>query len=116
ATQLAVLPACQPSKGADPKTPVTRALQTSDIAAGEMLPRRWLPRDGPYAIEPSQAKFGTQPEIPIGRLANPPKYALGKPLAVFPWGVRVWTTVGSRVSAKAQEQHARRMPNAITGV
>src|SRR4030095_9254388 len=96
-TQFPVLPPAHPSKGADPKPPVARALQASDIAAGELLPRRWLPRGGPHAIEPSQAKFSTQPEIPIGRLRNRPNHAFGKPFAVFPCGVCVLADVESRV-------------------
>src|SRR4029453_12833453 len=83
-SQLAVLPACKAVEGADPQTSVARALHASDIAVGEMLPRGWLPRVGPHAIEAKQAKFGAQPEIPIGRLCNRANESLGKAFADFP--------------------------------
>ena len=50
-SQLAVLPAGKPLRGANPKTSVAPGEQASDVGAGEMLPRWWLPRDGPHAVE-----------------------------------------------------------------
>src|SRR6185503_12289795 len=109
-SQLAVLPAGEPAEGANPKPSVARALQASDIACGEMLPRRRLPRDGPDAIEPKQPEFGAQPEIPVGRLCNRPNKATRKHFADFPRGVCVLTHVETGVQREdinpPYEEHA----------
>ena len=69
-SQLAVLPTCKPFIGANPKTPIARGEQASNVAAGEMLTRRRLPWDEPNAIEAKQAEFRAQPEITVGRLSD----------------------------------------------
>src|SRR4030095_13874914 len=96
-SQLAVLPAGEPAEGANPKTSVARAPQASDVAAGEVLPRWRLPANGPHAIEPKQAKFRAQPEIPVRHLCNRPNEATGKPFTDFPCGVRVLVNIERRV-------------------
>jgi len=69
-SQLAVLPTGKPFSGADPKPPIARGEQLSNIAAGEMLTRRRLPWDAPNAIEADQAEFRAQPKMTVGRLSN----------------------------------------------
>src|SRR5262249_29148714 len=101
--QLAVLPAGESAQGASPRPPVARALQASDIAAGEMLPLWRLPGDGPHAIEPKQPEFGAEPEISVGRLCDGTNDAWSKPFDGFPRGVRVLADVERRV----QRERAR---------
>ena len=69
-SQLAVLPTCKSFIGANPKTPIARGEQASNMAAGEMLTCRRLPWDAPNAIEAKQAEFRAEPEITVGRLSN----------------------------------------------
>jgi len=69
-TQLAVLPTGKPFAGGNPKSPVPRREQASNISAGELLTRRRLPWDGSNAIEGKQTKFRAQPEVSVGRLSN----------------------------------------------
>ena len=95
-SQLAVLPTCKPFRSADPKTPVARDEQASNIAAGEMLTRWRLPWDAPNAIEAKQAEFRAQPEITVGRLGNRGDRAFEKAVADRPRGVRVLIDVERR--------------------
>jgi hypothetical protein len=83
-SQLAVLPTCKPFRGANPKTPIARGEQASNIAAGEMLTRRRLPWDAPNAIEAKQAEFRAEPEITVGRLSNRVDDAFEKAVADRP--------------------------------
>ena len=69
-SQLAVLPTCKPMISANPKTPIARGEQASNIVAGEMLTRWRLPWDAPNAIEAKQTEFRAEPEITVGRLSN----------------------------------------------
>src|SRR5262249_27964710 len=92
-SQLAVLPACQSFKGANPERPVARGEQANNKAAGELLTRWHLPRNGPDTIEAQQAEFSTEPEITVGRLGNGGDPALGKAGADLPRGVRVLADV-----------------------
>jgi len=50
-SKLAIFPTCKPFQGADPKSPVARNKQASNVAVGEMLTGWRLPRDIPDAIE-----------------------------------------------------------------
>jgi hypothetical protein len=68
--QLSVLPTGKPFVGADPKAPIARGEQLSNIATGEVLTRWRLPWDASNAIEAKQARFGAEPEITVGRLGN----------------------------------------------
>src|SRR6266478_2436986 len=69
-SQLAALPTCKPVIGANPKGATPRGEQGSNVAAGEMLARGWLPCDAPNTVEAKQTEFRAEPEITIGRLSN----------------------------------------------
>jgi hypothetical protein len=88
-SQLAILPTCKPSCGANPKTPIARCEQASNIAAREMLTRWRFPWDAPNAIEAKQTTFRAEPEITVGRLSKFVDGALEKAVADRPRGVRV---------------------------
>jgi hypothetical protein len=60
-SQLAVLPTCKPSIGANPKTSVASDAQGPHIVAGETLTLWWLPGTCSQAIEAVQAKFRAEP-------------------------------------------------------
>ena len=81
--QLTVFPTDKPSVCTNPKTSVAGAPHASDIAAGEMFPRRGLPWEGPPAVEPEQAKFRAQPKISVGRLSDRPGRPLENPSLIF---------------------------------
>jgi hypothetical protein len=55
--QLAILPACQPFVGANPKTPVMCGYQASNVVARETFAFNLVPWDVPNAIEAKQAEF-----------------------------------------------------------
>jgi len=88
-SQLAILPTCKPFCGANPKTPIARGNESSNVAAREMLTRWRFPWDAPNAIEAKQTKFRAEPEITVGRLSNFVDGALEKAVADRPRGVRV---------------------------
>ncbi len=69
-SQLAILPACKPFDGANPKTPIARSQKASNLAARETLTLWRLPGDAPNAIEAEQAEFRAEPKITVGRLSN----------------------------------------------
>jgi len=105
-------PTCQPLRRANPKTPIARDEQASNITAGEMLTRRRLPGDCPHPIETKQAKFGTQPDITIGSLSNRRDPAFDKSISDRPGSVRILTDVERRVqrgsTRAARQQNAQR--------
>jgi hypothetical protein len=92
-SQLAVFPTCKPQNGANPKTPVPRYAQGSNIAAGKTLACWWPPRSGPNAIKAQQAEFGAEPEITVGGLSNREDDAFGEAVADSPCRVRILTRV-----------------------
>ena len=65
AGEVAAVPTRKPFSSANPKTAVARGEQASNVAAGQMLTGRRLPRDVPDAIESKQAEFRAQPKIPV---------------------------------------------------
>jgi len=95
--QLAVLPTCQSFIGANPKAPVTRDEQSPNAGTGEMLTRRWRPRDAPNTIEANQAEFFAEPEITIGRLSNRVNDTFKKAVTGRPRSVRVLIHVERRI-------------------
>jgi hypothetical protein len=111
-SQLAVLPTGKPPGGANAKTSVAGDAQAYDIAAGKLLPHGRLPGNGPYPIEPEQAKFGTQSEIPVGCLGNRRDATSRKPFAELPCGVRVLIHIERWIQCKntttAREENAHR--------
>src|SRR4030095_6466220 len=101
-SQLAVLPAGEPLEGANPKPPVASAVQACDIAVEKMLALWRLRGNGAHAIEPKQAEFGAQPEIPVGRLCDGANEAFRKPIDGFPRGVRVLTDVQTGIQCEGR--------------
>ena len=67
------------AKRANPKTAVAGDEQAIDVLIGELLTRRWVPGEKANAIEAKQPEFGSQPEIPIGRLGHRVDVAQGDP-------------------------------------
>jgi hypothetical protein len=96
-SQLTVLPTYKSFSGADPKTSISPGEHTSDIDAGEVLARGWLPGDTPNAVESEQAEFGAEPEITVGCLSNRVDDGFEKAVADGPGIVRVLTNVQRRI-------------------
>src|SRR6185295_17136726 len=68
--ELAIFPACEALRRANPQSSVTRDQQAEDKVRGKLLAHRRLPEDIPHTIVAEQAEFRTQPEIAIGRLRD----------------------------------------------
>src|SRR4029453_14832915 len=104
ASQPVVFPACKPSSGPDPKTTVARGTQTPDVAARQIRPVWWQPRDAPHSIEPTQAGIGADPEITTGCLRDGKDDALEEPVSDLPCGVRILADVESRVEREGAQR------------
>jgi len=108
--EAAVLPACQPSEGADPKRAIAGDQQLVDFAAGELLAARRRPLGAANAIEAAQAEFGAEPEIAVGRLRDRINGAFGNAVADLPGVVLVLVDVQrgiQRERARANGQDGR---------
>ena len=89
------------AKRANPKTAVACDEQAIDVLIGELLTRRWVPREKANAIEAKQAEFGPQPEIPIGRLGHRVDVAQGEPVPDRPRVVRVLADLQRRAQRES---------------
>src|SRR5262249_17660837 len=123
--ELALPPAGQSLRRANPQSAIARAEQTPDRARGKRLTRGRLPGHGLDAIDPSQPEFGPQPEIAVGSLGHRTDGALDKTFAAFPSRVRVLADVERGIERKrtrraaAQEQaqnDARRPKGSCAGL
>jgi hypothetical protein len=88
-SELAILPTYKPFRGANPKTPIARGNESSNVATREMLTRWRFPWDAPNAIEANQTKFRAEPEIAVGCLSNFVDGAFEKTVADRPRVVRI---------------------------
>jgi len=103
--QLAVFPTGKPLIGANPKTPIARGNQGSNVAALELLTGGRLPLDLLDTIEPKQTEFRAQPEVPVLRLSNCDDRAFGKAIADLPRCVCVLAHVERRIQRERAALH-----------
>src|SRR5262249_16968663 len=103
--ELAILPACQSLRGADPERAVASGEQAEDLARRETLISWQLPGESPDAVEAKQAEFRPQPEVAIGRLRHGSDDALGEAVADLPGGMRILADVQRRIE---RERDGRR--------
>src|SRR4029077_12751094 len=82
--KLALFPACEPVRGANPKCPVARGEQGKNVTGWETLVPCRLPWNIPYSVEAQQAELCAQPEIAVGRLSNADNSAFSKALTDSP--------------------------------